>query len=391
MKKEFALIISIIWMGVLCACGNMAENTVMLENPAATEKETIAADEKLIGLEEDADGTESVTEEAESQAEEVEVVPMVMVKGELYYATGRECELTGRCGTMDGNITSTVSGEEIPTEDNQSNFGIGYGYQYGTENTLEIPIDNVWYVFEKRDETVSVTEESTGENVSTTVVLENPSWEYYIAKETVTEAAPYQLAIIEENTNDITDTEEWFAEIGLIGWEPFVEESDGEYLGLVSSESYVNIYKGGQFIKSLDFSNYLYSDDYIEEDIAFVEETVGSAVINDDILYVSTFHYTYAASAPSNAYITAISLEDYSVIWKSQPLVCNSYNFTIIEDVLFCGYGFTDEEDYLYQLDKKTGVVLDKTKLKSKPDYIVYKDGNLYVRTYNTDYVFGIE
>ena len=28
-----------------------------------------------------------------------------------------------RCGTMDGEITSTVDGTEIPTEDNQSNFG----------------------------------------------------------------------------------------------------------------------------------------------------------------------------------------------------------------------------------------------------------------------------
>jgi len=31
--------------------------------------------------------------------------------------------MDARCGTMDGEITSTVDGTEIPTEDNQSNFG----------------------------------------------------------------------------------------------------------------------------------------------------------------------------------------------------------------------------------------------------------------------------
>ena len=38
--------------------------------------------------------------------------------------------IRGRCGNMDGEITSTVDGTEIPTEDNQSNFGSGFGYQY---------------------------------------------------------------------------------------------------------------------------------------------------------------------------------------------------------------------------------------------------------------------
>ena len=35
---------------------------------------------------------------------------------------------------MDGEITSTVDGTEIPTEDNQSNFGSGFGYQYGADD-----------------------------------------------------------------------------------------------------------------------------------------------------------------------------------------------------------------------------------------------------------------
>lgn len=35
-------------------------------------------------------------------------------------------------------------------------------------------------------------------------------------------------------------------------------------------------------------------------------------------------------------------------------------NFLVKGDVIFCGYGFTAEDDYLYQLDKNTGEVIDR-------------------------------
>lgn len=72
---------------------------------------------------------------------------MVMVNGELYLDTGRESTVEGRCGVMDGEITSTVEGWEKPTEDDQSNFGTGYGYQYGTAGTIEIYMNEKWWVF----------------------------------------------------------------------------------------------------------------------------------------------------------------------------------------------------------------------------------------------------
>ena len=79
-------------------------------------------------------------------------IPMVRVNGKLYYDTGRESGETGRCGTMDGEITSTVDGTEIPMEDDQSNFGSGFGYQYGKDGTIEIYMNEKWMIFEYRDE-----------------------------------------------------------------------------------------------------------------------------------------------------------------------------------------------------------------------------------------------
>lgn len=79
---------------------------------------------------------------------EYDKIPMVMVNGKLYYDTGKESTITRRCGNMDGEITSTVDGTEIPYENNQSNFGYGYGYQYGSDDTIDVYINDKWFVFE---------------------------------------------------------------------------------------------------------------------------------------------------------------------------------------------------------------------------------------------------
>ena len=76
--------------------------------------------------------------------------PMLVVNGELYRSTGRESAVEGRCGVMDGQVTSAVDSEETPTEDDQSNFGTGYGYQYGSDDTIEVLIDGKWIVFEQK-------------------------------------------------------------------------------------------------------------------------------------------------------------------------------------------------------------------------------------------------
>lgn len=73
---------------------------------------------------------------------------MIRVNGIIYTDTGKESAVTARCGNMDGQVTSAVAPSETPIEDNQSNFGTGYGYQYGPEdNTIEIHFDKNWLVF----------------------------------------------------------------------------------------------------------------------------------------------------------------------------------------------------------------------------------------------------
>lgn len=72
---------------------------------------------------------------------------MVMVDNTLYQSTGEVSTVDGRCGVMDGEITSqTANGTDAPTENDQSNFGTGYSYQ-GMGDTLEVLIDGQWIVF----------------------------------------------------------------------------------------------------------------------------------------------------------------------------------------------------------------------------------------------------
>ena len=82
------------------------------------------------------------------EAETWDLIPMVMVNGTLYLDTGHESKIEARCGVMDGEITSQVDGNKQPTVDDQSNFGTGYGYQYGaTEGTIELFMNGKWWIF----------------------------------------------------------------------------------------------------------------------------------------------------------------------------------------------------------------------------------------------------
>ncbi|MBQ9166536.1 MAG: hypothetical protein IJX71_06410 [Oscillospiraceae bacterium] len=93
----------------------------------------------------------TIPEEELGKEHHWDLIPMVMVDGQLYYDTGRRNNEVSRCGVMDGEITSSVEGWEVPTEDNQSNFGSGYSYQWGSkEGEIEVKIEDNWLVFEAR-------------------------------------------------------------------------------------------------------------------------------------------------------------------------------------------------------------------------------------------------
>lgn len=100
-------------------------------------------------------------------AETWDLIPMVMVNGTLYLDTGHESTIEARRGVMDGEITSQVDGSKHPTVDDQSNFGTGYGYQYGaTEGTIELYINGKWWIFATEEARQAIQFPSAGEEPS---------------------------------------------------------------------------------------------------------------------------------------------------------------------------------------------------------------------------------
>lgn len=140
-----------------------------------------------------------------------------------------------------------------------------------------------------------------------------------------------------------------------------------------------------------DFSNYTYAPENRPDDMPYVEQELIWAQIRDNVLYVSHAHHTYSdSSMGKNAYITAIDMTSGRVVWRSGPRVANAQTFEIIGDVLVCGYGFTEEDDYLVQLNRWTGEELHRTPVKSAPEWIFTKGDRLLVRCYDRDYQFAV-
>lgn len=119
-----------------------AETTAEVTLQSAAVEDTASpeegAEEKATDYVDKQFSTETVTESAE-----VDMPALIMVDGVIYYDSA-EINEEPRCGVMDGEITSIC--EEIPSENDQSNFGTGFGYQK-MENRVEVLIDGEWHIF----------------------------------------------------------------------------------------------------------------------------------------------------------------------------------------------------------------------------------------------------
>ncbi len=101
-----------------------------------------------------------------AETESYDQPPQVMVDDTLYITTGHPVPGQSSADTeVEGTITSEVDSSKSPTEDDQSNFGIGYGYRTGLhEGTLEVHIDGDWVIFATDDakKSLDFTAESYG-------------------------------------------------------------------------------------------------------------------------------------------------------------------------------------------------------------------------------------
>ena len=194
-------------------------------------------------------------------------------------------------------------------------------------------------------------------------------------------AAPFDLRIVSEEENGIDFANEWYDRKGLslpmIGtdWNSFYDDN---YQYLWSGEE-LYIFENGT-------GNCLYVLTY-PTDKWYINGN--NACLKDGIFYGASVTNGYAQ--PDTCFMFAYDLENDKLLWRSADQTCNSMNFIVKNNVIICGYGFTSEDDYLYQLNLHTGEVLSRLKLKKQPDLLVYQDNTLYVHTYSYNYTIEIK
>jgi hypothetical protein len=194
-------------------------------------------------------------------------------------------------------------------------------------------------------------------------------------------AAPFDLKIVSEEENGIDFANEWYDTKGLslpmtgTDWNSFYDDN---YQYLWSGED-LYIFENGT-------GNCLYVLTY-PTDKWYINGN--NACLRDGIFYGASVTNGYAQ--PDTCFMFAYDLEDNKLLWRSADQTYNSMNFIVKDNVILCGYGFTSEDDYLYQLDLHTGEILSRLKLKKQPDLLVYQDHMLYVHTYSYNYTIEIE
>ena len=194
-------------------------------------------------------------------------------------------------------------------------------------------------------------------------------------------AAPFDLKIVSEEENGIDFANEWYDSKGLslpmtgTDWNSFYDDN---YQYLWSGED-LYIFENGT-------GNCLYVLTY-PTDKWYINGN--NACLKDGIFYGASVTNGYAQ--PDTCFMFAYDLENDKLLWRSADQTCNSMNFIVKNNVIICGYGFTSEDDYLYQINLHTGEVLSRLKLKKQPDLLVYQDNTLYVHTYSYNYTIEIK
>lgn len=77
--------------------------------------------------------------------------------------------------------------------------------------------------------------------------------------------------------------------------------------------------------------------------------------------------------------------EKEKMVWSTPYLTSNDI-FILSKDYVFCGYGFTDEKDYIFMLDKKTGKIYSKLPLASAHQYMEIQEKGGKEKLYVVDY-----
>lgn len=72
----------------------------------------------------------------------------VMINNQIYVETENKIDIK-KCGVCDGKIDKQVDTDTMPTQNNESNFGIDILYQIIDDNNIDLRLEEGWIRFTK--------------------------------------------------------------------------------------------------------------------------------------------------------------------------------------------------------------------------------------------------
>lgn len=172
------IVVSVICIAVVTVC--------FLTDPKGKDNNDVSI------MHDNSDENNATTDFSEENNDDTTIKRMLMVNGVLYVDTGYVSGVTGRCGNLDGSITSVIPEDEVPDEDGESNFE-ALGYQFGVQaGTIEVPIDNEWCIFAEKGSDILVKGEipqSVLQFVATVTEVSDDENDEYIIVEVTSDVA----------------------------------------------------------------------------------------------------------------------------------------------------------------------------------------------------------
>ena len=115
------------------------------------------------------------------------------------------------------------------------------------------------------------------------------------------------------------------------------------------------------------------------------------AVVKDGILYFSECTLTAPDKNSQGNYLVAVDINTDETIWMSKPRTVNSSNFLIVDNSIICGLGGSGIPDYIYVLNRYTGVKTHEYWIPTAASWFaIGEDKNLYVTLYEKHEAFKI-
>lgn len=115
------------------------------------------------------------------------------------------------------------------------------------------------------------------------------------------------------------------------------------------------------------------------------------AVVKDDVLYFSECASTAPDKDSQGYYLVAVDINTDETLWISKPRTVTSSNFLIVDNSIICGQGGSGIPDYIYVLNRYTGVKTREYWIPTAATWFaIGEDNTLYATLYDKHVAFKI-